>query len=72
MVPRLVRWVQSRQAPLAHEHGLRVLSAIAIGPQHKVVVVALGGGRRLVLGVAPQSVSCLHTLDADRSEPAAP
>lgn len=49
---------------------LRVLSATAVGPREKVVLVAVGN-QVLVLGVAPGRVSALHTLDA-ADLPAAP
>lgn len=67
MIPKLVRWLQSRHVSPGLTQELRVMSAVAVGPQHKVVVVALGSGQaqtQLVLGVGPQAVHCLHTLPA--------
>ena len=65
-LPWLVRRVQQRQKHFAGAAGAapRVLSAIAVGPQQRVVTVEMGGdGERttLVLGVTPQSIRCLHT-----------
>ncbi|WP_208507883.1 flagellar biosynthetic protein FliO, partial [Variovorax paradoxus] len=49
----------------------RLLSAVAVGPQQRVVTVEVGpeGARTwLVLGVTGQSITCLHTLPAASSE----
>ena len=41
----------------------RLISALAVGPQQKVVTVEVGPAHErvcLVLGVTPQSIQCLH------------
>lgn len=46
----------------------RIVSALAIGPQQRVVTVEVGApGARvwLVLGVTPQAIQCLHTAPAE-------
>jgi flagellar protein FliO/FliZ len=67
LLPWLVRRVQLRQGRFAPSSAAapRVLSAIAVGPQQRVVTVEVGAeGERttLVLGVTAQSIRCLHTL----------
>lgn len=52
----------------------RIVSALAIGPQQRVVTVEVGAPNArvwLVLGVTPQAIQCLHTLPADGGEAAA-
>lgn len=66
-LPWLVRRVQLRQGRFAPSSAAapRVLSAIAVGPQQRVVTVEVGaeGDRTtLVLGVTAQSIRCLHTM----------
>ena len=66
-LPWLVRRLQQRQAVGATAAGSasRVLSAVAIGPQQRVVTVEVGPEHArtwLVLGVTAQQVSCLHVL----------
>ena len=75
LLPWLVRRVQQRQAAggVASGGASRVLSAVAVGPQQRVVTVEVGPEHArtwLVLGVTAQSVSCLHTMPA--SSTAAP
>jgi flagellar protein FliO/FliZ len=46
----------------------RMVSALALGPQQKVVTVEVGPHNArvwLVLGVTQQSIQCLHTMPAD-------
>jgi flagellar protein FliO/FliZ len=48
----------------------RLVSALALGPQQKVVTVEVGPAHArvwLVLGVTQQSIQCLHTMPADTS-----
>jgi flagellar protein FliO/FliZ len=48
----------------------RMVSALALGPQQKVVTVEVGPHNArvwLVLGVTQQSIQCLHTMPADTS-----
>lgn len=45
----------------------RLLSAVAVGPQQRVVTVEVGPEQArvwLVLGVTGQSINCLHALPA--------
>ena len=68
-LPWLIRRLQQRQAGLqAHAGGAsRVLSAVAVGPQQRVVTVEVGPPQQrtlLVLGVTAQQINCLHVLPA--------
>ena len=65
LLPWLVRRVQQRQAAGGVTSGgaSRVVSAVAVGPQQRVVTVEVGPEHArtwLVLGVTAQNVSCLH------------
>lgn len=69
LLPWLVRRVQQRQAGGGTAAGgaSRVLSAVAVGPQQRVVTVEVGPEHArtwLVLGVTAQNVTCLHALPA--------
>ena len=75
LVPKAVRWLQQRQTWSASPQDIRVVSAIAVGTQHKVVLLAVGAGTaqtHLVLGVGPQAIHCLHTLTPQREHNARP
>jgi flagellar protein FliO/FliZ len=53
----------------------RLVSALALGPQQKVVTVEVGPHNArvwLVLGVTPQSIQCLHTAPAEPAAAATP
>jgi flagellar protein FliO/FliZ len=53
----------------------RLVSALALGPQQKVMTVEVGPPQArvwLVLGVTQQSIQCLHTMAADSSLAATP
>lgn len=66
-LPLLVkRWKSVNAAKYggAAEPAPRVVSVLAVGPQQRVVTVEVGreGARqRMVLGVTPQSISCLFS-----------
>ncbi|RQO80461.1 flagellar biosynthetic protein FliO [Acidovorax sp. FJL06] len=67
VLPWLVRRVQQRHVAGAAAAGTasRVVSAVAVGPQQRVVTVEVGPEHArtwLVLGVTAQQVSCLHVL----------
>ncbi|UST53336.1 flagellar biosynthetic protein FliO [Comamonadaceae bacterium OTU4NAUVB1] len=66
----LKRWQEKRggllPGALAAGSNAKLVSAVAVGPQQRVVTVEVGpeGARtQLVLGVTAQSITCLHTLD---------
>jgi flagellar protein FliO/FliZ len=66
MLPWAIKWVQRRAAGGATVAGLesRVVSAVAVGPQQRVVTEEVGpeGARTwLVLGVTAQNIQCLYT-----------
>lgn len=66
-LPWLIKRLQQHHAATGMPAGAasRVLSAVAVGPQQRVVTVEVGpeGARTwLVLGVTAQNVSCLHVL----------
>ncbi len=68
-LPWLVRRLQQRHAvgPAAVGAASRVLSAVAVGPQQRVVTVEVGPEHArtwLVLGVTAQQITCLHALPA--------
>ena len=69
MVPVGLKWLQSRGVATgpAGVTASRVLSAVAVGPHQRVVMVEVGPAHEricLVLGVTAQSISCLHTMAA--------
>lgn len=70
LLPWLVRRLQQRHAAGAGGGpgaASRVLSAVAVGPQQRVVTVEVGPEHArtwLVLGVTAQQVSCLHVMAA--------
>lgn len=72
LVPAGVKWLQARSTaglPAAGA-GSKIVSALAVGPQQRVITVEVGppGARTwLVLGVTPQSVSCLHSMVVQQS-----
>jgi flagellar protein FliO/FliZ len=52
----------------------RLVSALALGPQQKIVTVEVGPQDArvwLVLGVTQQSIQCLHTMPAEAGSAAA-
>jgi len=66
MLPLAIKWIQRRAAGGASVAGVdsRVISAVAVGPQQRVVTVEVGpeGARTwLVLGVTAQNITCLFT-----------
>lgn len=69
-VPFLLRWLQQRRGMVslgAPHAASRLVSAIAVGPQQRVVTVEVGpqdARTWLVLGVTGQSITCLHALPA--------
>ena len=68
MLPAGVKWLQRRSGLLglpAMGPASKIVSAVAVGPQQRVVTVEVGPETArvwLVLGVTAQSVTCLHTL----------
>ena len=66
-LPWLLRRWQQRQLVARGEQGVQtqVLSAVALSPGQRIVVVEVGQGgqrTRLVLGVTAQNIHCLHVL----------
>ena len=69
LLPWLVRRLKQRQAALggAGAAPARVLTAVSLGPQQRLVTVEVGTGDArscLVLGVTAQQITCLHVLPA--------
>lgn len=65
-LPWLVTWIKKTgwQGGKHAEQSLKLVSAVAVGPQQKVVTVEVGLGNHrkwLVLGVTPQSIACLDS-----------
>lgn len=76
MLPWAIKWLQRRVAGSDKLAGLnsRVISAVAVGPQQRVVTVEVGpeGARTwLVLGVTAQNINCLFTQPVDAAQPPA-
>jgi flagellar protein FliO/FliZ len=66
MLPLAVKWMQRRTGGAGAIGGTnsRVISAVAVGPQQRVVTVEVGpeGARTwLVLGVTAHNINCLFT-----------
>lgn len=75
LLPWLVRRLQQRRLADtgAMGAGVRVLAAVAVGPQQRVLTVEVGpeGARSwLVLGVTAQHINCLHVLQPGAVAPA--
>ena len=69
MLPLAVKWIQRRAGAGAAgtTSASRLVSALAVGPQQRVVTVEVGpeGARTwLVLGVSGHNITCLHTMPA--------
>lgn len=73
LLPLGIRWLQ-RRAPGAASSPVaatKIISAVGVGPQQKVVTVEVGpdGARTwLVLGVSAQGISCLHSVSVNRTD----
>ena len=75
LLPWLLRRLKQRQSALggASAAPARVLTAVSLGPQQRLVTVEVGSGDArtcLVLGVTAQQITCLHVLPAPASAPA--
>lgn len=73
VLPWAVRWLQRRTpgGMAAAGASSRLVGALAVGPQQRVVTVEVGppGARVwLVLGVTPQAVNLLHSMPAGGQE----
>lgn len=70
MLPFFAKWFQQRKGVIkGSSPGLtsKVVSAMAVGPQQRVLTVEVGPENArtwLVLGVTGQTITCLHTLPA--------
>ena len=67
LAPFGVKWVQARSSGSGGmpDGSSKILSAIAVGPQQRVVTIEVGSADSrvcLVLGVTAQSISCLHAI----------
>lgn len=76
-LPFGVRWIQRRglMGSSGSAAGSRVISAVAVGPNQRVVTVEIGpvGNRTwLILGVTPQAITPLHTLPAGPQQDSPP
>lgn len=72
LVPFGLKWLQRRVAGGVGTAGsaARIVSALAVGPQQRVVTVEVGpDGAKvwLTLGVTAQNISCLHSAAAPQS-----
>ena len=70
LLPLGIRWLQ-RRAPGATvtAAATKIISAVAVGPQQRIVTVEVGpeGSRTwLVLGVSAQGIACLHSVAVNR------
>ena len=69
LLPTAIKWMQARSVGGLPAVGLgtKVISAVAVGPQQRVVTIEVGppdARTCLVLGVTAQSISCLHGFGA--------
>ena len=69
-LPFGIKWVQQRglMGAMGNSASSRVVTALAVGPNQKVVTVEVGpeGCKTwLVLGVTAQSITCLHSMPFD-------
>ncbi len=69
LVPAGIKWLQARAAGGSPGVGVgvKVISAVAVGPHQRVVTVEVGPDDArtwLVLGVTSQSISCLYDTAA--------
>jgi flagellar protein FliO/FliZ len=76
LLPVGIKWVQARagSSTTVLGAGSKVLSAVAVGPQQRVVTVEVGPNDAricLVLGVTQQSIVCLHSFAAVAARPLA-
>jgi flagellar protein FliO/FliZ len=67
LIPVGLKWVQRRSATggAGSATAAKVVSAVAVGPQQRVVTVEVGpeGARIwLTLGVTAQTITCLHSV----------
>jgi flagellar protein FliO/FliZ len=74
LLPWLAGWLKRRgwAGLKSGTQPLNVVSVLAVGPQQKVVTVevALGTHKKwLILGVTPQSVTTLDSLDSPQPQP---
>lgn len=73
LLPWIVRWLQRKvqgSGLAAASASSRLVSALAVGPQQKVVTVEVGpeGARTwLVLGVTAQNITCLQSIPVGAS-----
>lgn len=76
-IPWLLKWVQQRYRiglPLRVQGQPQVVSAVSLGPGHRLVVVDVGpdsARERLTLGVSGQGIACLHRFPAPNPPPVA-
>lgn len=76
-LPALTRWLQRHagRGSLDPHAASRLVSALPVGPQQRVVTVEVGPAHArttLVLGVTQQSVTCLHAYPAEAGPQARP
>jgi len=78
LIPVGVKWLQRRLVSGDVAGSVvrsKVVSVVAVGPRQHVVTVEVGSAQevvQLVLGVTPQSISCLHQLATPAGEPEMP
>lgn len=75
MVPWALKWLQRRtgmrMGAASPAEAARIVSALAVGPQQRVLTVEVGPESArtwLVLGVTPQSITTLHSVPAPLPE----
>lgn len=76
LVPLGLKWVQQRTTGVSGvTTALRIVSAIAVGPQQRVVTIEVGPeGQRtwLTLGVTSQTITCLHSTAVESATEVTP
>ena len=73
-LPFAVKWIKARSLVETRQIGgqSRLISAIAVGPQQRVITVEVGphGSRVwLTLGVTSQAITCLYTTPIAENTP---
>ena len=65
LIPYGVKWLKQRTSPagLGASDASRIISAVAVGAQQRVVTLEVGPSHArvwLTLGITPTSIHCLH------------
>ncbi len=68
LLPSGIKWLQRRvgiHTAASASSALRIVSSLAVGVHQRIVTVEVGpDGQKtwLILGISPQTITCLHTV----------